>query len=160
MDKQLAVGWQPPLAQMVMTRIALHSRVEKMRAESKGWHEEHKLWKRDIVGWLKTQRRIEALLYQLERELPDYREVAAHLSDVIEDHEVRLQEHDKLLSRYLEQKERDATEWSKLEKEHERQAELHAEVQEEHDAFRSAYIGAMKRVERLVKRLQALCSSS
>ncbi len=159
MGKQLAIEWQSPLAQLYMTRAAKRSQIDEMRAESKSWHEEHKRWKKDIVSWLKTQRRIEAVLYQLERELPDYREVAAHLSDVIEDHEVRLQEHDKLLSRYLEAGQDDAAEWKRLEKEHAKQARQHADVQEEHDAFRAAYMSAMKRVERLVKRLQTLCSS-
>ena len=161
MGKQLAVGWQsPPGGYPCMNWNAQRCRVEDMRAESKGWHEEHKRWKRDIVGWLKTQRRIEAILYQLERELPDYREVAAHMTDVIENHEMRLREHDELLNRYLEEGQDDAGECSRLEKEHGKQAALHAEVQEEHDAFRTAYLRAMRRVERLVKRLQALCSVS
>ncbi len=160
MGKQLAMGWLPSITQLDMTQTTLRSRIESMRAESRRWHEEHRRWKKDIVGWLKIQRRIEALLYQLERELPDYREVATHLSDVIEDHEIRLQEHDRLLNRYLEQGREDAKEWRKLEEAHEKQARLHTEVQEEHEAFRSAYVGAMKRVERLVKRLQALCSGS
>ncbi len=154
MNKQLAVPWQSPLLQLFMTRIALGSQIKAMQAESDSWHREHKRWKRDIVGWQKKQRRIEAILYQLERELPDYREVAAHLSDVIEDHETRLTEHERLLSSYLHHDETDPVKWSELDAEHERQAKLHAEVQEEHEAFRAAYLAAMKRVDRLVKRLQ------
>ncbi len=157
MSKQLAIPWQSPLAQLFVTQIALNSQIKAMQAESASWHNEHRKWKKDIVGWQKKQRRIEAILYQLERELPDYREVAAHLSDVIEDHETRLSEHEKLLARYLSHDETDPVKWTELDAEHDKQAKLHAEVQEEHDAFRAAYLAAMKKVDRLVKRLQALC---
>ncbi len=156
MDKQLAISWQSPLSQLVTSQIALIAHIKAMQEESIAWHDEHREWKRDIVGWLKKQRRLEAMLYQLERELPDYREVAAHLSDVIEDHEIRLSEHEKLLIRYLDS-EVDPAKWKKLDAEHSKQAKLHAEAKEEHDAFRAAYLAAMKRVDRLVKRLQALC---
>ncbi len=159
MSKQLAIPWQSsPAARLFMTQIALGSRIKEMQAESDNWHEEHRSWKRDITGWQRRQRRIEAVLYQLERELPDYRDVAAHLSDVIEEHEQRLSEHERLLAGYLSHNETDPAKWAELDQEHDRQARLHTEVQEEHDAFRTAYLAAMKKVERLVKRLQALCN--
>ncbi len=157
MSKQLAIPWQSPLAQLFVTQLALNSQAKAMQAESANWHNEHRKWKKDIVGWQKKQRRIEAILYQLERELPDYREVATHLSDVIEDHETRLSEHEKLLAGYLNCNETDPVKWTEVDVEHRKQAQLHAEVKEEHDAFRAAYLTAMKKVERLVKRLQALC---
>lgn len=159
MGKQLAIPWQSQLAHLIMAQGALNNRVEGMQKEAASWHKEHRKWKRDIVGWQNKQRRIEALLYQLERELPDYRDVATHLSDVIEEHEHRLEEYEKLLKGFLSQEggERNRS-WKELDAEHVRQAKLHAEVQEEHDAFRTAYLSAMKKVNRLVTRLQALCN--
>ncbi len=157
MGRQLVIPWQPPLTRLFMRQIVLNSQIRAMQVESAKWQGEHRKWKKDIVGWQKKQRRIEALLYQLERELPDYREVAVYLSDVIEEHETRLSEHEKLLARYLEHDETDPARWRELDMEHGKQAKLHAKVQEEHDAFRAAYLAAMTKVERLVKRLQKLC---
>ncbi len=161
MNKQLAIPWQPPpAAQMFMTQLMFDSQIKGMQSESDKWHQEHRSWKRDITAWQKRQRRIEAILYQLERELPDYRDVAAHLSDVIEEHERRLSEHDRLLKEYLGNDETDPAKWTELDLEHENQARMHAAVQEEHEAFRTAYLAAMKKVERLVKRLQSLCATT
>ncbi len=157
MNKQLAIPWQSPLAQLLMTQIAFNSRIKAMQAESANWHKEHSKWKKDIAGWQKKQRRIEAILYQLERELPDYRDVAARLWDIIEVHEHRLIEHEKLLTGYLSEGGKNRIKWTELDMEHGKQVELHAGVREDHDAFQAVDLAAMKKVGRLVERLRMFC---
>ncbi len=154
MGKQLAIPWQSPVTQLLVAQAALTAQIKAMQAEYATWHREHRKWKKDIVGWKRKQRRIEAILYQLERELPDYRDVATHLSDVIEDHENRLKEHEKRLAAVMARGEKDPVKRERLETEHRKQASIHAEVQKEQEAFRKAYLATMAKVEQLVKRLQ------
>jgi patatin-like phospholipase/acyl hydrolase len=117
------------------------------------WQRDDQCWQQDITDWLQHTQRLVALLYLLEKALPEH-------SSQLEQHRARLDKHNALLSRFRQEveetypkksaSERDLRQHTKM---HEKLAKNHFDMQREHDELSNDYRSKMQQFTSLAERL-------
>lgn len=125
--------------------------LETMHREHEEWHSEHATWMNEIAGWKREQQLAEAMLYKLERSLPDYIRIMEEHSTSIAAHEKQLCEHEKRLEDYMVSGQLGKDRMVDLVDTHRLQEEHHARERKQHSAFRSLHQSAMTEFKRIAK---------
>jgi len=125
---------------------------EILRVENKRWHEEHLAWIQEAEHWQHETRRLLALLYLLERALPEH-------TSMLNKHAILIAENEQKLNSY----ECDFDEYSgvitqeKNTEFHQGLSELHEEARQEHLKLKHTYSEEMVRFKSLVLKLLEEC---
>tara|TARA_R110002050_G_scaffold9504_1_gene33064 strand:- start:207466 stop:207855 length:390 start_codon:yes stop_codon:yes gene_type:complete len=125
---------------------------EHLQEENKRWHDEHLAWIQETEQWQHETRRLLALLYLLERALPEHSSMLNKHAILIADNEQKLNcyECDIVQQANLLPKEQQ-TEY------HQRLAKLHEEVKQEHLTLQRTYSEEKGRFKSLVLKLLKEC---
>ena len=125
---------------------------ETLQEENKRWHEEHLAWMQETEHWQHETRHLLALLYLLERALPEH-------TSMLNKHAILIAENEHQLNNYecgfdehtgVITPEQNTTF-------HQRLSQLHEEAKQEHLKLSQAYSEEMKRFKSLILELLKEC---
>jgi hypothetical protein len=127
--------------------------LKTLREQNQHWHEQHAQWVEDVQKWQRETQRLTALLYQLERALPDH-------STRLTKHLVLIDDHEEIVRRYecgLDDNCLTACPDFKTEQEQKEMrlqlCQLHSDVEREHEKLKQQYAHGLERFRALTKRL-------
>ena len=123
-----------------------------LQEENKRWHEEHLAWIQEAEQWQHETRRLLALLYLLERALPEH-------TSMLNKHAILIAENEQQLSSYECDTDEHASAISQKQHTefHQRLSRLHEEAKQEHLKLRQTYSEEMDRFKSLVLKLLKEC---
>ncbi len=127
--------------------------VEHWRQEIQNWHYDDAHWQQEISDWLHQTQRLVALLYMLEKALPEH-------SSQLDLHKLRIDRHNEELTKYrhgIEATRRSADlpsgELNQQKQLHDIMAMNHLDMRREHESFSKDYRGKMRQFRDLAERL-------
>ncbi len=128
-------------------------RKEQIRDSNDNWLEEDQCWQKELLDWQYENQRLVALLYMLEKALPER-------STKLDIHKARIDKHNEDLSFYRCELDEhcvpDCTSITELEKQnqiHKIIAHSHEQMKSEHETFSEEYFIKMHRFRELAARL-------
>lgn len=117
------------------------------------WQRDDECWQQDITDWLQQTQRLVALIYLLEKALPEH-------SSQLDQHRARIDKHNALLGHFRQEveetypkenaSERDLRQHRKM---HEKLAKNHSAMQREHNKLSKDYRSKMQQFTALAERL-------
>ncbi|BDZ73015.1 hypothetical protein GCM10025856_07340 [Methylophaga marina] len=126
---------------------------EQLKHYNQKWQEDDQRWQEEIEHWQHSTQRMVALIYLLEKSLPEH-------SSSIEKHKKRIDEHNAEIVRYecgLDEHCLSTCpshiELERHQKMHRKMQLRHEEMKKEHDRFSRNYQKQMQRVRELAERL-------
>lgn len=126
---------------------------EQLKLSNRHWQDDDKHWQQEIYDWQHETQRLVALLYMMEKALPEH-------SLKLEKHKHRIDSHNEELTRYyraLETKSAtsnsNVSDISQQRKIHERMDKSHSTMRREHNKFSQEYQQKMQRFRVLAQRL-------
>lgn len=130
---------------------------KELKEESKAWHEDHAMWMRETKQWQHETERLVALLYLLERALPER-------SSILEQHATLIENHEQQVSSYecgMDERCFPACPTFKsLQQQatfHQNLLELHVKAKQQHLNLKQLYSEELETFRELVKRLLDEC---
>lgn len=126
--------------------------------ENKSWHQDHAAWVNEVEQWQHDTNRLVALLYQLERSLPEHTAMLVKHVSLIEQHEKLINTYEYVdadgggLHSYAESKSLQQQAES-----HHKLSCLHDEVRQEHMVLKKNYTEEMKKFKLLLGKLLKEC---
>lgn len=128
-----------------------------LREENKYWHEEHMSWIQEVEQWQHQTRRLLALLYLLERALPEHSSTLNKHATLIEKHEQQVNNYEcGLDERCISNCPSFITQEQQTEF-HQALSRLHDEAKQEHLKLKRTYSEEMDRFKSLVLELLKEC---
>jgi len=123
-----------------------------LREENKHWHEDHQAWTQEVEQWQHDTRRLLALLYLLERALPEH-------SSMLNKHAVLIAENEQQLNSYEcdIDEHADAISQQQHTEFHHKLSKIHEEAQQGHLNLKTTYSKEMSRFKSLVLSLLHEC---
>lgn len=125
----------------------------QLRLSNDQWQQDDDQWQREIQDWQRETQRLVALLYMLEKALPEH-------STRLDRHKARIDKHQHDLMRYRcgleEQCLPDCPSRINLDKQkhlHKIMARNHRDMQQEHEHFSRDYLNKMQRFRDLAQRM-------
>lgn len=125
---------------------------EILQEENKRWHEEHLAWIQEAEQWQHETRRLLALLYLLERALPEH-------TSMLNKHAILISKNEQQLLDYecgFDEQASDIIQEQNTEF-HQQLSKLHEEAKQEHLKLRQSYSEEMDRFKSLVLKLLKEC---
>lgn len=126
-----------------------------LREENKNqhWHKDHMQWIADIELWQKETHRLVALLYRLEKAIPEHSSKLQKHLDLIEQHEQKITQYqDGRDQRYLD-KEPDLVSMERQQEFYRAWSKLHEETKKQHDELKQSYLKEMNSFRDLAQAL-------
>jgi len=123
--------------------------LDKMRQDNQQWRDEHARWHAEIQVWQKEANRLTAVLFRLERAVPEYGDTLKHHAFSILQHDLRLRHHEKKLASTLHNGPPREITREILQTEHREQADHHRQVRQEHEEMRRIHQEAILEIRRL-----------
>lgn len=127
--------------------------LKALQSQNKDWYEEHTEWMEETLRWQRETKRLVAILYQLERALPEH-------SLTLTRHVAMIKEHQRLLLKYESGLDEEcypqcpgfdsATELENL---HQSLCETHDKTDLNHRRLRKNYMAEMKHFKALAQKL-------
>ena len=128
---------------------------KELKEENKHWHEDHVQWIADIKLWQQETHRLVALLYKLEKEIPEQ-------SSKLQDHLALIEKHEQKITQYRGGRDQqyltDEPDFVSIERQHEfykTLRKLHEETKLQHLELKQSYVGEMEKFRDLAKELLA-----
>ncbi|MFT7413670.1 MAG: hypothetical protein ACI9FO_000321 [Methylophagaceae bacterium] len=125
---------------------------ENLQEENTRWHEEHSTWIQETELWQHETRRLLALLYLLERALPEH-------SSMLKKHAILIAKNERQLSSYecdIDEN-TDVISQEKHTKFHQKLSNIHEEAKQEHLKLKHTYTQEMGKFKSLVLKLLNEC---
>ena len=136
-----------------VSRLEGQQDVELWRQEIQNWQHDDMHWQQEISDWLHQTQRLVALLYMLEKVLPEH-------SSQLDQHKLRIDRHNEELTKYrrgMEASSRSghlaSSELNQQKQLHDIMAMNHKDMRREHDSFSKDYRGQMRQFRDLAERL-------
>jgi heterodisulfide reductase subunit C len=124
-----------------------------LKEENKLWHQEHVSWMEEVEQWQHKTDRLIALLYMLDRALPEH-------SAMLKNHVSLIEQNEKLVACYecgIEERcfsscpdFRSPSQYIVI---HNKQKDLHTQVRQEHQLLKHMYAKEMKKFKQLAKKI-------
>lgn len=128
-----------------------------LQDENKRWHEDHLAWTQEAEQWQHNTRRLLALLYLLERALPEHSSILNKHAILIEEHEQQVNNYECSLDEHCIAT---CPSFSTPEQQmefHQTLSALHEEVKLQHLKLRQTYSEEMDRFKSLALKLLKEC---
>lgn len=126
---------------------------DKLKHDNEAWHQDHARWLQEIQHWQHETHRLVALLYKLEKALPEY-------SSRLDKHIASIQQHEHEVVHYecgIDEHNLDSGPIQQVMEQqlsfHQDFADLHAKMSRQHEAFKIAYQREMKAFRELATEL-------
>jgi hypothetical protein len=128
--------------------------LKALKTQNKDWHEEHAEWVEETLYWQRETRRLVALLYQLERALPEHSLTLTRHVAMIKEHEQLVEEYEGGLNEECYPKcDGFDSESGELEKIHQRLCQMHDKTDLTHRRLRKSYQTEMASFRALTQKL-------
>lgn len=127
------------------------------RDENRHWHEDHALWKKETEIWQHEIEKLVALLYLLERALPEKSSLLKLHSTLIDEHEQQVTSYECGMD---ERCFADCPTYKSAEQQaqfHQKLAELHQQVKTQHLKLKQNYSAEMEKFRLLAQQLLDEC---
>lgn len=128
-----------------------------LKDDNKHWHQDHAIWKEEAEQWLREAEKLVALLYLLERALPEH-------SSILEKHLALINQHEQQVSSYEcgmdERCMPSCPTFKSIEQQaefHKKLSRLHALTKQEHYLLKQSYSDEMEKFKSLAKKLFEEC---
>lgn len=131
--------------------------IKILREENKHWHEDHQLWINDVEQWQHDTRRLLALLYLLERALPEHSAILNKHAALIEKHEQQVNSYECGLDKHCIPACPSFITQELQTEFHQTLSKLHEEAKQEHLTLKSTYSKEMERFRSLALKLLNEC---
>lgn len=131
--------------------------IKVLQQENKHWHEDHLLWINEVKQWQHETRRLLALLYLLERSLPEHSSILNKHAALIQKHEQQINSYESGLDDLANSSCSDFIIEQQQQKFHHTISKLHEKSQQDHLALKSTYSNEMDRFKSLVLKLLNEC---
>ena len=130
---------------------------KKLREEEQNqlWHEEHVQWIADIDLWQQETHRLVALLYRLEKAIPEHSSILQEHLALIEKHEQKITEYQSGRNRRYLETESDFVSVERQQEFHKALSKLHKETKLQHTKLKQSYVTEMDNFRDLAKALLA-----
>jgi len=125
--------------------------------ENKHWHEDHLVWIQEVEQWQHDTRRLLALLYLLERALPEHSSILSKHSALIKKHEQQVSNHECGLDESCLSSCPSFIPQEKQIEFHQALSKLHEEAKQEHLKLKHTYLEEMNRFKSLILKLLNEC---
>jgi len=132
-------------------------KVKDLQDENKHWHQDHALWIKETEQWQHETERLVALLYLLERALPEHSSVLAQHAALIEQHERKMTNYERGMNENALATSPDFTLSEQQTEFHQGLAELHDLVKQHHLDLKQTYSGEMEKFRCLLRQLLDEC---
>lgn len=130
------------------------SQVEKLWQHAiADWQRDDLLWQQDIANWLHHTQRLVAILYLLEKALPEHSSQLDQHKSRIDDHNALLNHHRQKLEVTCRNSNVSESDLKQHKKMHEVMAKNHHKMQLEHDKLSKDYLSKMQQFGKLAERL-------
>ncbi|HEB95600.1 MAG TPA: hypothetical protein ENI96_04115 [Sedimenticola thiotaurini] len=120
-----------------------------MRRDNQRWRREHARWQDDVRQWQQESNRLSAVLFRLERAIPDYGDTLKDHAFAILQHDLRLRHHEQKLSASLDNGPPREITREILVAEHREQADHHRGVRRQHENMKKLHREAIREIRRL-----------
>jgi hypothetical protein len=128
-----------------------------LREENKYWHEDHLTWIQEVEQWQHETRRLLALLYLLERALPEHSSILNKHATLIEKHEQQVNNYECGLDEHCTPNCPSFITQEQQTEFHQTLSKLHDEAKQEHLKLKRSYSEKMDRFRSLVLALLEEC---
>jgi phosphoenolpyruvate carboxylase len=134
-----------------LSQVEGHLDVELWQQEILNWQRDDERWQQEISDWLHQTQRLVALLYMLEKVLPEH-------SSQLDQHKVRIDRHNEELSHYRHGLEKVSQRLATTEFDQQQQLHVimgmnHHDMRREHEKFSKDYRNKMQQFRDLAQRL-------
>ena len=130
---------------------------QELKEENEHWHQDHLMWMTEIKQWQNEAERLVALLYLLERALPEHSVMMQKHTAMIADHEKQIRYYDDRMDEDYLSSSRDC-EIAQGEIElHQNLAKQHADIKQQHLKMKQMYLNEMEKFKSLIKNLLDEC---
>jgi len=120
------------------------------KQENELWHREHAVWAEEVNQWQHETERLVALMYRLERAIPDYPSLIEHHTKLIASHEQRVIAYECGLDEHCLKTCTDYKTPEQQQRFHRELSELHETTRLEHERLKQLYIKEMKNFRALL----------
>lgn len=134
-------------------RVMTVTELQTLKDENQRWHQQHADWLNEAQKWQRETHRLSALLYLLDKALPEH-------SAMLNKHIALINKHEEMVNCYecgIEPQCFDTCDSYKTEHEqhvfHETLCQLHGEAESEHEKLKQMFIDEMERFRTLAKEL-------
>ncbi len=125
--------------------------IEQMHRDNRRWRGEHARWQEEIRHWQQEANRLTAVLFRLERAIPEYGDTLKDHAFEILQHDLGLRHHERKLAAVLRHKAGNPVSREILQDEHREQANLHRDVRRQHQEMRRLHQEAIDEIRRLTR---------
>lgn len=125
----------------------------QLKQDNHNWQDEHDHWTKEIAFWQHQTQRLVALLYKLERSLPEHSSKLERHKDRIESYNEKLVRYECGLDEHCMPTCPSHIPFDEQRRFHDELERLHAEVRDEHEQLRTTYLEEMKQFHTLVATL-------
>jgi len=129
--------------------------LEHLHRELNEWRSEHDAWLEDIDLWQREYRLAGAMLYRMERALPNHNMALEEHAESIRQHKNRVSTYEKSLKNLIGSGNQDAVEYKDLLKEHHLQENQHLNERRHHKSFRDTHLKAIAELMRATNFLES-----
>jgi hypothetical protein len=127
--------------------------LKALKTQNKDWHEEHAEWVEESLYWQGKTRRLVAILYKLERTLPEHSLTLTRHVAIVKEHEQLVAEYESGLNEECYPRCPGFNSEDALEKMHERLCEMHDKTELTHRTLRKNYETEMVSFRALAEKL-------
>ncbi|MDH5357260.1 MAG: hypothetical protein OEY48_06285 [Gammaproteobacteria bacterium] len=128
--------------------------IQVLKKESKRWQDEHANWMKEIEHWQSVTQRLVALLYMLDRALPEHSTLMSKHISLIEQHEdmMKCLECGEINNHCFPSCPDFKTPEQQT-KFHQKMVDLHQEVNQQHQSLKKTYVTEMEKFSALARKL-------
>jgi hypothetical protein len=123
------------------------------QSQNEEWHEEHAEWTKETLHWQQQTRRLIAILYQLERALPEHSLTLTRHVAMVKEHQRLVEGYESELDKEFEPKYPDSHSKDKLEKMHLILCKMHDKTERDHKRLSADYAKSLAEFRALAQKL-------
>tara|TARA_R110002111_G_scaffold23700_1_gene53076 strand:- start:922 stop:1329 length:408 start_codon:yes stop_codon:yes gene_type:complete len=132
--------------------------LKALKSQSQDWYDEHAEWAEETLRWQRETKRLVAILYQLERALPEHTLTLTRHVNMIREHQELLGQYENGLDEECYPQCPGFNSEEELEKLHQRLCEMHDKTDLNHRRLRKNYMLEMKSFRALALKLMGKTS--
>ncbi len=126
---------------------------KKFRQENEQWHRDHELWAEEVKLWQHESERLVAMLYRIERAIPDHSSLLEQHKSLIEEHEQRVISYECGIDEHCIKTCPDYKTPEQQRHFHKDLSEVHEKTRRQHDKIKQLYSTEMKKFRALLLEL-------
>lgn len=127
--------------------------LEALKEESQDWHQQHASWVEESRKWQKETQRLSALLYLLDRALPEHSAILAKHVSLIEQHEGTVTRYENSFCSDSLKVDDNSVANEQQQQAYKELCSFHSEVEKEHLSLKQSFLTEMKKFKKLATEL-------